>query len=85
MVKKLVRLALSCEYSRLPIRRADVSAKVLGEQGSRQFKSVFEAAQKVLKTTFGMEMTELPGKEKVTIHQRRGEYSPYPSFCGSIV
>ncbi|GES60766.1 MAGE-domain-containing protein [Aspergillus terreus] len=71
MVKKLVRLALSSEYSRLPIRRTDISAKVLGEQGSRQFKAVFEAAQKVLRSKFGMEMTELPGREKVTIHQRR--------------
>ncbi|KAF9885495.1 hypothetical protein FE257_012822 [Aspergillus nanangensis] len=71
MVKKLVRLALSSEYSRQPIRRADISGKVLGEQGSRQFKPVFEAAQKVLVSKFGMMMTELPGREKVTIHQRR--------------
>lgn len=27
MVKKMVRLALACEYSRLPIRRADVGVK----------------------------------------------------------
>lgn len=27
MVKKLVRLALASEYSRIPIRRADISAK----------------------------------------------------------
>ncbi|KAL4896579.1 MAGE family-domain-containing protein [Aspergillus ambiguus] len=71
MVKKLVRLALSSEYSRLPIRRTDISTKVLGEQGSRQFKAVFEAAQNALRSKFGMEMTELPGREKVTIHQRR--------------
>ena len=31
MVKKMVRLALASEYSRLPIRRTDISAKVLGE------------------------------------------------------
>ncbi|KAL2866721.1 MAGE family-domain-containing protein [Aspergillus lucknowensis] len=71
MVKKLVRLALSSEYSRQPIRRVDISNKVLGEQGSRQFKLVFEEAQKVLVETFGMQLTELPGKEKVTIQQRR--------------
>ncbi|KAL2821092.1 MAGE family-domain-containing protein [Aspergillus granulosus] len=69
MVKKLVRLALSSEYSRQPIRRVDISNKVLGE--SRQFKLVFEQAQKVLKETFGMQLTELPGREKVTIQQRR--------------
>ncbi|KAL3463833.1 MAGE family-domain-containing protein [Aspergillus heterothallicus] len=69
MVKKLVRLALSSEYSRQPIRRVDISNKVLGE--SRQFKPVFEQAQKVLIETFGMQLTELPVREKVTIQQRR--------------
>lgn len=73
MVKKLVRLALASEYSRLPIRRTDISAKVLGEQGSRQFKTVFDQAQRVLRSRFGMQMVELPGKEKVTISQRRGK------------
>lgn len=75
MVKKMVRLALASEYSRLPIRRTDISTKVLGEQGSRQFKTVFEQAQKSLRTKFGMEMVELPAREKVTILQRRGESS----------
>jgi hypothetical protein len=74
MVKKLVRLAMASEYSRLPIRRNDISAKVLGEQGSRQFKVVFEQAQRELKQRFGMEMSELPAREKVTITQRRGEF-----------
>ncbi|KAJ5195043.1 uncharacterized protein N7498_008481 [Penicillium cinerascens] len=71
MIQKMVRLALSSEYSRLPIRRADISAKVLGEQGSRQFKTVFDSAQRELRDKFGMEMTELPAREKVTITQRR--------------
>ncbi|KAJ6056028.1 hypothetical protein N7444_005126 [Penicillium canescens] len=71
MVKKLVRLVMASEYSRLPIRRTDISAKVLGEQGSRQFKLVFEQAQNELRHRFGMEMSELPAKEKVTISQRR--------------
>jgi len=75
MIQKLVRLALSSEYSRLPIRRADISTKVLGEQGSRQFKLVFEHAQRELRHKFGMEMTELPAREKVTITQRRGEFA----------
>lgn len=73
MVKKLVRLALASEYSRQPIRRADISAKVLGDGGSRHFKLVFLDAQKTLKEVFGMQMVEQPGKEKVTISQRRGE------------
>lgn len=74
MVKKLVRLALSSEYSRQPIRRVDISNKVLGERGSRQFKTVFEETQRVLSDIFGMQLSELPGKEKVTVQQRRGEY-----------
>ena len=73
-MKKLVRLALASEYSRQTIRRADITTKVLGEQGSRPFKMVFDQAQKALKTTFGMEMVELPQREKVTASQRRGVY-----------
>jgi hypothetical protein len=80
MVKKMVRLALASEYSRLPIRRTDISAKVLGEQGTRQFKVVFEQAQKELKTRFGMEMVELPAREKTTISQRRGEFGSILSY-----
>ncbi|KAI9858074.1 MAG: hypothetical protein M1813_007886 [Trichoglossum hirsutum] len=68
LVKKLVRLALACEFSRQPIRRADISTK--GPHG-RWFKQVFEEAQKQLRGKFGMEMTELPMREKVTISQRR--------------
>lgn len=74
MVKKLVRLALASEYSRQPLRRIDISAKVLGEQGARQFRTVFDEAQRVLGEKFGMQMTELPVREKVTVHQRRGEF-----------
>jgi hypothetical protein len=74
MVKKLVRLALASEYQRRPIRRADISEKVLGSQG-RQFKTVFEQAQTDLRAVFGMELRELPAKDKVTLQQRRGEAS----------
>ena len=84
MVKKMVRLALSTEYSRQVIRRTDISAKVLGEQGSRQFKLVFEGAQKLLRERFGMQMVELPAKEKVTISQRRGRWSFFFFFFSVI-
>ncbi|EED19996.1 conserved hypothetical protein [Talaromyces stipitatus ATCC 10500] len=83
MVKKMVRLALSSEYARLPIRRTDISAKVLGEQGSRQFKAVFEDAQKVLRHRFGMQMIELPAKDKVTITQRRAAQRVEKSSTGN--
>ncbi|EEH20025.2 hypothetical protein PABG_02284 [Paracoccidioides brasiliensis Pb03] len=72
MVKKLVRLALASEYSRQVIRRTDIRDKVLGEQGARQFRNVFEGAQKELREKFGMQMVEQPLREKVTISQRRG-------------
>jgi len=48
-----------------------VSEKVLGSAG-RQFKKVFEQAQMELRTVFGMEMVELPAKEKITVQQKRG-------------
>lgn len=70
MVKNLVRLALTCEYTRAPLRRADISAKVLGTH-TRQFKAVFAQAQEQLRQVFGMEMTELPVKEKITLQQKR--------------
>lgn len=75
MVKKLVRLALACEYNRRPIRRTDISEKVLGSAtGAKTFKTVFLAAQHELRMVFGMEMLELPGREKVTLQQKRGKH-----------
>ncbi|EMD00767.1 hypothetical protein BAUCODRAFT_29131 [Baudoinia panamericana UAMH 10762] len=74
MVKKLVRLALACEYQRKPIRRQDISEKVLGSAG-RQFKTVFAQAQLQLRSVFGMEMAELPAREKVTLAQKRAAKS----------
>ncbi|KAL2043231.1 hypothetical protein N7G274_004291 [Stereocaulon virgatum] len=71
MVKKLVRLALASEYSRQLVRRTDITSKVMAPNTSRQFKHVFSEAQDQLRSVFGMEMTELPQKEKVTIGQKR--------------
>lgn len=70
-IKKLVRYALSCEYARLPIRRDGIKEKVFGKHSGRNFKPVFEGAQKVLKERFGMMMEELPLKEKVSLRDRR--------------
>jgi len=74
MVKKLIRLACSNEYRRGPIRRAEISEKVLGQIGSRQFKTVFAEAQLQLRHVFGMEMVELPARERVTVAQKRGTF-----------
>ena len=70
-IKKLVRFALSCEYARLPIRRDGIKEKVFGRHSGRNFKPVYEGAQKVLRERFGMMMEELPLKEKVSLRDRR--------------
>jgi hypothetical protein len=64
---------LSCEYSRQPIRRADIGAKVLSNNAGRSFKGVFTEAQDMLRDVFGMEMAELPVRDKVTLQQKRGK------------
>ena len=71
MVKKLVRLAFACEYSRQPIRRQMIREKVLGNAG-KQFRQVFDQAQVELGSVFGMAMVELPAQERVTVAQKRG-------------
>ncbi|KAI0886095.1 MAGE-domain-containing protein [Annulohypoxylon maeteangense] len=70
LVKKLVRYALACEYARIPIRRDGIRDKVLGTN-SRSFKRVFEGAQSRLQQVFGMEMLELPAKEKRTLKEKQ--------------
>ena len=44
---------------------------VMAPNTGRQFKHVFREAQDQLRSVFGMELTELPVKEKVTISQKR--------------
>ena len=44
----------------------------MAPNAGRQFKHVFNEAQVQLREVFGMEMTELPVKEKVTVSQKRG-------------
>lgn len=76
LIKKLVRLALSTEYSRTPLRRTDITTKVFKESNAAAgggFKAVFEGAQEVLKDTFGMQLVELPSREKTTLKDRRNQ------------
>ncbi|KAJ4304855.1 hypothetical protein N0V90_000383 [Kalmusia sp. IMI 367209] len=68
--KNFVRYALACEYARIPIKRQDITQKVLGTH-ARSFKPVFDAANSQLMDIFGMMMVELPNKEKVTMRQKR--------------
>jgi DNA-binding PadR family transcriptional regulator len=72
-VKKLVRLSLAAEYSRNPIRRTDISAKVFSGANSRSFKKVFDDAQKILMDTFGLQLVELPTREKTSLKDRRAQ------------
>lgn len=53
---------------------------MLGEQGPKQFRIVFEGARKALRGVFGMELVELPARERVTVRDRKGEiytFLPY--------
>ncbi|TFK63639.1 MAGE-domain-containing protein [Pluteus cervinus] len=54
----LVRLALFTEQKRIPLKREEVSKKVLGSS-TRLFNRVFERAQHILQHTFGMELVEI--------------------------
>ena len=60
----LVRLALFHEQGRMPLRRDEISKKVMGSQRGA-FKAVFEEAQNILRGTFGMELVELPTRAAV--------------------
>ncbi|KAK4649573.1 uncharacterized protein QC761_120190 [Podospora bellae-mahoneyi] len=72
LIKGLVRYAIACDFSRTPIRRDAIREKVLGTNG-RQFKTAFAGAQKQLRAVFGMEMVELPARDKnlMTTEQKR--------------
>lgn len=77
LIKKLVRYAMACDFSRTPIRRDGIKEKVLGDQG-RAFRRVFDGAQNTLRLVFGMEMVELPVRDKLTKEEKRkGEHCPF--------
>ncbi|CAL3964370.1 unnamed protein product [Diplocarpon coronariae] len=71
LVKKLVRFALACEYQRRTIKRTEIMEKVIGNQPRGAYKRVWDSAQKVLRSKFGMEMVQLTSKEKVTMKEKR--------------
>ncbi|KAI5917524.1 MAGE family-domain-containing protein [Camillea tinctor] len=70
LIKKLVRYALACEYARIPIKRDGIRDKVLGNN-PRSFRRVFDGAQGQLRSVFGMEMSELPMREKRTLKEKQ--------------
>ncbi|KAF2395541.1 MAGE-domain-containing protein [Trichodelitschia bisporula] len=73
--RKMVRYALSCEYSRVPVRKNALTELCnTGAGGGRRgaaFKAVFPRAQRMLEEVWGMRLEELPLREKVTMAQRR--------------
>ncbi|OAP59125.1 hypothetical protein AYL99_06423 [Fonsecaea erecta] len=79
LIKKLVRLALATEYSRTPLRRSDIYQKIWKDAditgGRASHQRVFEGAQRVLQDVFGMQLMELPSKEKTTLKDRRAKVS----------
>ncbi|KAL0572212.1 hypothetical protein V5O48_009747 [Marasmius crinis-equi] len=58
---QLVRLAMFTEHRKVPLRREEITKKVLGTN-SRIFNRVLETANRILNKTFGMELVELPSK-----------------------
>ncbi|ROT34671.1 MAGE-domain-containing protein [Sodiomyces alkalinus F11] len=70
LAKKLVRYALACDFSRTPIRRDGIKERVLGDQG-RAFRRVLDIAQNYLRQIWGMELRELPIREKHTLEDKR--------------
>ena len=44
---------------------------VLGREASRSFKAIFSRTQEVLHHAFGLTLTELPARERVTVSQKR--------------
>ncbi|PWN20778.1 MAGE-domain-containing protein [Microstroma glucosiphilum] len=61
-INDLVRLAIFSEYRRVPIKRDDISKKVLGKSAARAFPYVFNRAQAILREVFCFEMVELRAK-----------------------
>ncbi|KAJ6472320.1 MAGE family-domain-containing protein [Mycena vitilis] len=60
----LVRLAMFTEHKRLPLRRDEISKKVLGSS-TRAFPRVLEMAQERLRNVFGMELVELRSRAEL--------------------
>lgn len=79
-----MRYALACDFSRTPIRRDGIKDKVLGDQG-RAFRRVLDGAQMTLRAVFGMEMVELPVKEKLTKEEKRKGQCLATSLCSGFL
>ncbi|KAM0276252.1 hypothetical protein ACHAQH_006927 [Verticillium albo-atrum] len=70
LARKLIRYAMACDYARQPIRRDGIKERVLGDQG-RAFRRVLDTAQGMLREVWGMELRELPMREKHSLEEKR--------------
>ncbi|PHH51355.1 hypothetical protein CFIMG_005487RA [Ceratocystis fimbriata CBS 114723] len=68
--RNLVRYALACDLQRMPIRRQAFREKFMA-QHPRAWKKSFDLAQQKLADTFGMELRQLPAREKLTMEEKR--------------
>jgi hypothetical protein len=66
----IIRYILACESSHSLIRRDAIRNKVLGPD-SRVFKKIINIAQSLLRLDLGLEISELPVKEKTTLRDKR--------------
>ncbi|KAJ7186488.1 MAGE family-domain-containing protein [Mycena filopes] len=62
--RALVRLAMFTEHKRVPLRRDEISKKVLGSN-ARAFPRVMAMAQEMLKNTLGVELVELRSRAEL--------------------
>ncbi|CAG8761955.1 736_t:CDS:2, partial [Acaulospora morrowiae] len=62
-VKEIIRLALTSELRKVPLKRDEIIRKVLKEH-SRSFPVILSKAQERLRDIFGMDLVELPVKDK---------------------
>ncbi|CAG8646897.1 10124_t:CDS:2 [Cetraspora pellucida] len=65
-IKDIVRLALASELRKVPLKRDEITRKVLHEH-SRAFTVVMNKARERLRDIFGMDLVELPAKEKKAV------------------
>ena len=65
------------------VRQALTQFLVLGDQG-RSFRRVFTLAQKQLRAIWGMELRELPVREKMSLQEKRQgmRLENHPSLVG---
>ena len=60
---------------RINLSSKDGSNKaVIGKQRGNNFRKIFAAAQDQLRAKFGMELIEVPSKEKVTMKEKRSQF-----------